>query len=92
MELIDRSNLGTAYERQQLHTKVCLTKFMHNWLNTGYQKQIFHKDAVSDCPVCLATQETWQHIFQCTHDDSISIHLLALTQFKSDLINTTQHQ
>eukprot|EP00957_Ditylum_brightwellii_P194683 14829959-Ditylum_brightwellii.AAC.1 len=41
IELIDWSNLGTAHERQQLHTKVCLTKFMHNWLNTGYWKQNF---------------------------------------------------
>eukprot|EP00957_Ditylum_brightwellii_P112208 8554872-Ditylum_brightwellii.AAC.1 len=37
--------LGTAYERQQLFTKICLVKLMHNWLNTGHQKKKINENA-----------------------------------------------
>eukprot|EP00957_Ditylum_brightwellii_P065418 4962527-Ditylum_brightwellii.AAC.1 len=59
---------------------------MHNWLNTGMQKQNFYKDAVADCPICCTENETWTHMFQCPHDDAISLRSLALTKFKSALI------
>eukprot|EP00957_Ditylum_brightwellii_P096914 7381062-Ditylum_brightwellii.AAC.1 len=59
---------------------------MHNWLNTGTQKQKFCKDAVMSCPVCCSETETWQHMFHCKHKDSIAICTLALTKFKSSLI------
>eukprot|EP00957_Ditylum_brightwellii_P092876 7070864-Ditylum_brightwellii.AAC.1 len=64
MNKIDWDNLGIAYEQQQLFTKVRLVKFMHNWLNTGYQKKKIDQTAVDDCPVCGAHEETWQHMFQ----------------------------
>jgi hypothetical protein len=48
MEEIEWDCLGNALECQKLHTQVRLIKFMHNWLNTGTQKQRFYKDAVSD--------------------------------------------
>eukprot|EP00957_Ditylum_brightwellii_P038094 2880914-Ditylum_brightwellii.AAC.1 len=86
MNKINWDNLGLAYERQQLFTKVRLVKFMHNWLNTGYQKKKFDQNAVANCPVCVSQEETWQHIFQCLHADSIAIKTLAITQFNSDLI------
>eukprot|EP00957_Ditylum_brightwellii_P078369 5959283-Ditylum_brightwellii.AAC.1 len=54
MKAIDWANLGSALKCQKIHSKICLIKFMHNWLNTGNQKQKFYKDAVSDCPVCCA--------------------------------------
>eukprot|EP00957_Ditylum_brightwellii_P172448 13128960-Ditylum_brightwellii.AAC.1 len=59
---------------------------MHNWLNMGMQKQKFYKDTVADCPICCAENETWMHIFQCPHNDAISLRSLALTKFKSSLI------
>jgi hypothetical protein len=87
MNKIDWDNLGIAYERQRLFTKVRLVKFMHNWLNTGYQKKKIDQAAVDDCPVCGAQEETWQHMFQCNHADSIAIRTLAITKFKSKLIS-----
>jgi hypothetical protein len=39
MNLINWDNLGNALECQCLKTTVQLVKFMHNWLNTGHQKQ-----------------------------------------------------
>jgi hypothetical protein len=59
MNKIDWDNQGPAYERQQLFTKVQLVKFMHNWLNTGYQKKKFDQNAVADCLVCVSQEETW---------------------------------
>eukprot|EP00957_Ditylum_brightwellii_P127974 9759606-Ditylum_brightwellii.AAC.1 len=86
MNKIDWDNLGTALERQQLFNKVRLVKFMHNWLNMGYQKKQIDKNATNACPICLDTEETWQHLFQCQHKDSIAIRTLPLTIFKSELL------
>eukprot|EP00957_Ditylum_brightwellii_P150415 11454001-Ditylum_brightwellii.AAC.1 len=83
MEEINWDSLGTALESQNLHTQVRLIKFMHNWLNTGMQKQKFYEDAIADCPICCAENKTWAHLFQCPHDDAISLRLLALTKFQS---------
>eukprot|EP00957_Ditylum_brightwellii_P199774 15228895-Ditylum_brightwellii.AAC.1 len=59
---------------------------MHNWLNTGHQKKHIDKNVVNTCPICLDAEETWQHLFQHQHKDSIAIRTLALTLFKSDLL------
>eukprot|EP00957_Ditylum_brightwellii_P209924 15364357-Ditylum_brightwellii.AAC.1 len=61
MDLIDWPNMGAVYDWQKPSTKSQLTKFMHNWLNIGYQKQKFYKDVVSNCPVCTTIHKTWQH-------------------------------
>eukprot|EP00957_Ditylum_brightwellii_P145367 11070403-Ditylum_brightwellii.AAC.1 len=50
------------------------------------QKQKFYKDAVADCPICCTESKTWTHMFQCPHDDAISLRSLALTKFKLSLI------
>eukprot|EP00957_Ditylum_brightwellii_P029919 2264243-Ditylum_brightwellii.AAC.1 len=50
------------------------------------QKQKFYKDAVADCSICCAENETWMHMFQCPHDNAISLRSLALTELKSALI------
>eukprot|EP00957_Ditylum_brightwellii_P132293 10087575-Ditylum_brightwellii.AAC.1 len=86
MNKIDLENLGTALEHQQLFTKVRLVMFMNNWLNTGHQKKQFDDNAVDACPICLDTEETWWHLFQCQNEDSIAIRTLALTIFKSELL------
>eukprot|EP00957_Ditylum_brightwellii_P004339 329330-Ditylum_brightwellii.AAC.1 len=59
---------------------------MHNWLNIGHQKKQFNKDAVADCPICQSAEETWTHLCQCQHDDTIAIRPLAITTFKSELL------
>eukprot|EP00957_Ditylum_brightwellii_P066880 5076072-Ditylum_brightwellii.AAC.1 len=43
---------------------------------------------VSNCPICSSKEETWGHLFQCRHDNAIAIKVLALTQFKSNLIQS----
>eukprot|EP00957_Ditylum_brightwellii_P108377 8267823-Ditylum_brightwellii.AAC.1 len=86
MNKFDWENLGTAYERQQLFAKVRQVKPMHNWLNTGYQKKKINENAVADCPVCVSQEESWQHLFQYTHANSVAIKTFALTAFKSELI------
>eukprot|EP00957_Ditylum_brightwellii_P009194 695497-Ditylum_brightwellii.AAC.1 len=86
MDDIDWDRLDMALEHQTLHTQIQLIKFMHNWLNTGSQKQKFHEDAVADCPVCCVEDETWMHMFQCPHNDAILLRSLALAKFKSSLI------
>eukprot|EP00957_Ditylum_brightwellii_P023101 1742893-Ditylum_brightwellii.AAC.1 len=53
---------------------------MHNWLNTGTQKQKFHKEAVANCPICCAENETWMRMFQCPHEDAITLRSLAITK------------
>eukprot|EP00957_Ditylum_brightwellii_P173128 13180186-Ditylum_brightwellii.AAC.1 len=60
---------------------------MHNWLNMGHQKKVIDKNDVNACPICLEMEETWQHFFQCQHEDSIAIRTLALTLFKSELLH-----
>eukprot|EP00957_Ditylum_brightwellii_P071231 5414652-Ditylum_brightwellii.AAC.1 len=52
---------------------------MNNWLNTGHQKKLIEDNAVDACPICLDIEETWWHLFQCQHEDSIAIRALALT-------------
>eukprot|EP00957_Ditylum_brightwellii_P002644 203234-Ditylum_brightwellii.AAC.1 len=59
---------------------------MHNWLNTGYQKKKIDEYAVANCPVCTSQEESWQHMFQCAHEDLVAIKTLAITTFKSKLI------
>eukprot|EP00957_Ditylum_brightwellii_P053749 4071928-Ditylum_brightwellii.AAC.1 len=59
---------------------------MHNWLNTGHQKKKINENDVADCPVCGSQEESWQHLFQCTHVNSLAIKTLALTAFKSEVI------
>eukprot|EP00957_Ditylum_brightwellii_P044474 3373942-Ditylum_brightwellii.AAC.1 len=59
---------------------------MHNWLNTGTQKQKLYEDAVANCPMCCAEKEEWTHLFQCKHDDLIVIRSLALTKYWLALI------
>eukprot|EP00957_Ditylum_brightwellii_P080706 6138010-Ditylum_brightwellii.AAC.1 len=86
MDEIDWDNLGKALEAQKLNTQIQIIKFMHNWLNTGTQKQKFYKDTVMSCPVCCSETETWQHMFHCKHEDSIAICTLALMKFKFALI------
>eukprot|EP00957_Ditylum_brightwellii_P048043 3648362-Ditylum_brightwellii.AAC.1 len=73
-------------EQQQLFNKVRLVKFMHKWLNTGHQKKQIDKNAVDACSICLDAEETWQHLFQRQHEDSIAIRTLALTLFKTELL------
>eukprot|EP00957_Ditylum_brightwellii_P145466 11076196-Ditylum_brightwellii.AAC.1 len=73
-------------EHQQLFTKVRLVKFMNNWFNKGHQKKQIDKNAVDTCPICLDIEETWQHLFQCQHEDSIAIRILALIFFKLELL------
>eukprot|EP00957_Ditylum_brightwellii_P075398 5730161-Ditylum_brightwellii.AAC.1 len=79
MDDIDWDRLGIALKHQTLHTQIQLIKFIHNWLNTGSQKQKFHEDVVADCPVCCAEDKTWMHMFQCPHNDAILLRSLALT-------------
>eukprot|EP00957_Ditylum_brightwellii_P003596 272474-Ditylum_brightwellii.AAC.1 len=86
MNKIDWDNLGIMLEQQQLFNKVRLVTFMHNWLNTGHHKKQIDKNAVDACPICLDVEETWRHLFQCQHEDSIMIRTFALTLFKSDLL------
>eukprot|EP00957_Ditylum_brightwellii_P002371 181426-Ditylum_brightwellii.AAC.1 len=86
MNMTDWDNLGRALERQHLHTKIRLVKFMHNCLNTGYQKKKIDETAANECPVCLTTEETWMHLFQCQHVDAIAIRMLTITMFKSGLL------
>eukprot|EP00957_Ditylum_brightwellii_P014851 1119610-Ditylum_brightwellii.AAC.1 len=62
--MIDWDNLGCVLERQHLHTKIRLVTFVHNWLNTGYQKKKIDENAADECPVCLTMEETWTHLFQ----------------------------
>eukprot|EP00957_Ditylum_brightwellii_P123894 9444308-Ditylum_brightwellii.AAC.1 len=85
MEEIDWDSLGAALKSQKLHTQIQLIKFMHNWFNTGKQKQKFYEDTITDCPICCAEKETWTHMFSCPHDDAISLCTLALTKFCSEL-------
>eukprot|EP00957_Ditylum_brightwellii_P056198 4260187-Ditylum_brightwellii.AAC.1 len=59
---------------------------MHNWLNMGHQKKQIDKNAINACPICLETEETWRHLFQCQHEDSIAIRTLALILFKLELL------
>eukprot|EP00957_Ditylum_brightwellii_P014866 1121289-Ditylum_brightwellii.AAC.1 len=59
---------------------------MHNWLNTGTQKQKFYEHAVMPCRVCCSETETWKHLFHCKHEDYIAVRTLALTKFKSKLL------
>eukprot|EP00957_Ditylum_brightwellii_P184683 14065493-Ditylum_brightwellii.AAC.1 len=61
MDEIDWENLGKALAAQKLNTQILIIKFMHNWMNTGTQKQKFYKDAVMLCPICCSETETWQH-------------------------------
>eukprot|EP00957_Ditylum_brightwellii_P140079 10673679-Ditylum_brightwellii.AAC.1 len=86
MNKIAWDNLGSALECQHLHNKVRLVKFIHNWLNTGYQKKKFDENAVDGCPVCQTTEEIWMYLFQCQHEDAIAIQTLAITMFKSELL------
>eukprot|EP00957_Ditylum_brightwellii_P138706 10573028-Ditylum_brightwellii.AAC.1 len=86
MNKIDWDNLGTMLDWQQLSTKVRLVKFMNNWLNTGHQKQQIDENAVNACQICLDTEETWWHLFQCQHEDSIAIRTFALTILESELL------
>eukprot|EP00957_Ditylum_brightwellii_P001398 109756-Ditylum_brightwellii.AAC.1 len=86
MDLIDWDNLGAAMERLKLQVKVQLVKFMHNWLNTIKQKQRFYRDAIADCTVCTAKNDTWTYLFQCDHDDVVVIGSLAITNFKAELM------
>eukprot|EP00957_Ditylum_brightwellii_P069331 5263470-Ditylum_brightwellii.AAC.1 len=50
------------------------------------QKRKFYEEAVMSCPICCATTETWQHLFQCQHADSVAVRTLALTKFWSALL------
>eukprot|EP00957_Ditylum_brightwellii_P109389 8343877-Ditylum_brightwellii.AAC.1 len=43
-------------------------------------------DAVADCPACCAEKETWTHMFQYPHKDTVAIHTMALTKFRLALI------
>eukprot|EP00957_Ditylum_brightwellii_P209299 15361137-Ditylum_brightwellii.AAC.2 len=58
MEEINWDSLGAALESQKMHTQIRLIKFMHNWLNTGKQKQKIYEDAIADCPILCAENET----------------------------------
>eukprot|EP00957_Ditylum_brightwellii_P052069 3949562-Ditylum_brightwellii.AAC.1 len=58
---------------------------MHNWLNTGEQTQKFYVDTIADCPICPAKDKTWRHLFQCGHNDTITVQSLAVKKFKTDL-------
>eukprot|EP00957_Ditylum_brightwellii_P197843 15071578-Ditylum_brightwellii.AAC.1 len=59
---------------------------MHNWLNTGHQKKKINENNAADCTVCGSQEESWQHLFQCMHADSVAIKTLALLAFKLELI------
>eukprot|EP00957_Ditylum_brightwellii_P041014 3105505-Ditylum_brightwellii.AAC.1 len=86
MNKIDWDNLGTTLENQHLFNKVRLVKLVHNWLNKGHQKKQIDKNAVNTSPICLDAEETWRHLFQCQYKDSIAIRTVALTLFKSELL------
>eukprot|EP00957_Ditylum_brightwellii_P050712 3845358-Ditylum_brightwellii.AAC.1 len=74
-ESIDWDNLGRSLQSQKLQTQIRLVKFMNNWLNTGSQKRKFYEDAVMLRPICCAETETWQHLFQYQHTDTVVVRI-----------------
>eukprot|EP00957_Ditylum_brightwellii_P045827 3477074-Ditylum_brightwellii.AAC.1 len=73
MEEINWDSLGAALESQKQLTQIRLIKFMHNWLNTGMQKQTFYEDADAEHPICCTENKTWTHMLQFSYDDDISL-------------------
>jgi hypothetical protein len=56
---------GTSL-RKQLSKKTHLVKFVHGILPTN--SKLHRTDPIrSKCPRCMATKETWQHIWRCRH-------------------------
>eukprot|EP00957_Ditylum_brightwellii_P017741 1336284-Ditylum_brightwellii.AAC.1 len=86
MELINWNHVSIALEQQHLNNKIQLVKCMHHWLNIGHQKKHFDKNTVAECPICQSVEETWTHLFLCQHNNIITIQMLALTTFKSELL------
>eukprot|EP00957_Ditylum_brightwellii_P095250 7254975-Ditylum_brightwellii.AAC.1 len=59
----------------KLYTKVMLVKCMHNWLNTWTQKQKFYEGTVANCPIYTIIDETWVHLFKCSHEGTAAIRM-----------------
>eukprot|EP00957_Ditylum_brightwellii_P062765 4763391-Ditylum_brightwellii.AAC.1 len=85
MESVAWGLLGKSLQWQCHNNQIQLIKFMHNWLNTGAQKQEFDEHAANCCPVCGTATETWEHLFQCDHDNKMAMKLLSLTRCKINL-------
>eukprot|EP00957_Ditylum_brightwellii_P050964 3865471-Ditylum_brightwellii.AAC.1 len=88
MNMTDWNCLGATLAKQHLFNKVCLVKFIHNWLHVGRRKNLMNHTDLGICLFCSKSHETWQHLFQCQHPDSLAIHSLALTSFHTAMINT----
>eukprot|EP00957_Ditylum_brightwellii_P080977 6159618-Ditylum_brightwellii.AAC.1 len=69
MDDVAWDSLEKALDQQHLFNQIRSVKFMHNWLNTGSQKKHFCEDTVDCCPACDGEVETWEHLFQCNHED-----------------------
>eukprot|EP00957_Ditylum_brightwellii_P033540 2542311-Ditylum_brightwellii.AAC.1 len=83
--MIDWDALGQNLKKQHLFSQIRLVKYMHNWLHVGRHKNLMNATDLGFCPVYLKEKETWQHLLCCTHNDSLAIRTLAVTQFKSSL-------
>jgi hypothetical protein len=63
---VDMQGLGIAFKSLDTPSRHFISKMLHGWLNTGYQRQKITKDPNSCmCPCCQAPTETFEHILRC---------------------------
>ena len=86
----EASGLGSSWKNasnQKLHIQVRLIKCMHNWLNTGEQKEKINPQMPSACPLCTTEKETWSHLLKCQPPEAQNSRLAAFDTLKSALYN-----
>jgi len=78
MEQIYWKGIHNARRRQPLQRRIKESKIMHNWLPVMHQQAKMGAQPV--CPACTHPDETFYHLFRCTHKQMVETRTMALTQ------------
>ena len=75
---IDLQGLGIAFKSLPKTNQHSTSKMMHNWWNTGSQREKITMDSTSKCPRCGHHDETTDHILLCQASSSQKVRYLEL--------------
>ena len=85
LNLLDWKNFATLHKRQPRYIQSFLTKSIYKHLPTTSRQKRWKQVEAATCPLCSATDETPNHLYQCTHNDVITHRRKFLKDLRDEL-------
>jgi hypothetical protein len=83
---LDFEGIGLAFRMLDVQSRLTTSKMLHGWQNTGHQRVKIHPGASSQCPHCLALDETQEHVLRCSAQGVAAVRYNALIILSSSVV------